>query len=150
MYEYIIPRTRFERIITSSWSRSFSALFRVRYWGYECWSFIPLTNRPILLYSAAIYVLLLLCIMLQLHGYYYYCCLLAIFLLSPASFLFASRFCHITPKMLPCCMIACVCPVHDSHPFAVLPYQPAYVCPVLSAPSFFVCRTEGVVPVLTR
>ena len=40
-------------------------------------------------------------------------------------------------------MIACVCPVHASHPFVVLPYQSAY-CPVLSAPSFFVCRTEGV------
>ena len=24
---------------------------------------------------------------------------------------------------------------HASHPFVVLPYQPAYVCPVLSAPS---------------
>ena len=36
---------------------------------------------------------------------------------------------------------------HASHPFVVLPYQPAYVCPVLSAPSFFMCRTEGV-PVL--
>ena len=41
-------------------------------------------------------------------------------------------------------MIACVCPVHASHPFVVLPYQPAYVRPVLSAPSFFVCRTERV------
>ena len=67
--------------------RSFSALFRVRYWGFVRWSFIPLTNRPILLCSAASYVLLLLCIMLKLHGYYY-CCLLAFVLLLPACFLF--------------------------------------------------------------
>ena len=70
--------------------------------------------------------LLLLPYMLKLHGY---CCLLAFFLLLPASFFFTSRICSLTPKTFPCCMIVCVCPVHASHHFVVLPCQPAYVCP---------------------
>ena len=36
--------------------------------------------------------------------------------------------------------LACVCPVHTSHPFAVLLYQPSHtMSPVLSTPSFSVC-----------
>ena len=98
-----------------------------------------MTNRRILLCSAAInsYVLLL-CTLLKLHGYYY-CCLLASFLLLPVSFFFTSRLCNLTPNMLPWCMITYV------------PFMPRILslscrislpmCPLLSAPSFFVCRT---------
>ena len=63
------------------------------------------------------------------------CCVLFCFVacLFPFFFFTSSRFCNLLPKMLPWWMIACVCPVHASHPFVVLPYQPAYVSRFFSA-----------------